>query len=145
MSTLILIITSISYHTYFLVILWNMTPQRTLYYRGEVGRFDHLTLQWFYFSICDTRISKNYFSVRPLMFNVPNKAMITWFVTQFNVVNVIYISKVAEGEVRLQCGADQPHMAGIIDQICFLIFLNLSVFTFFLFMIHISAYIHNTL
>ena len=34
---------------------------------GEVGRFDHLTLHWFDFSIRDTAIGK-YFSVRPLMF-----------------------------------------------------------------------------
>ena len=27
--------------------------------------------------------------------NIPNKALITWFVTQFNVIKVIYISKVA--------------------------------------------------
>ena len=44
--------------------------------RGEVGMFNHLTLQWFDFSIPDTAIDKKYFSVGPLMFNVPNKAMI---------------------------------------------------------------------
>ena len=62
-----------------------------------MGRFDHLTLQWYDFSIRDTAIGKKYFSVGRLMFNVPNKAMITSFVTQFNVVNVIYASKVAGG------------------------------------------------
>jgi len=34
------------------------------------------------------------------MFNVSNKALISWFVTQFNVVKVIDISKVAGLEVR---------------------------------------------
>jgi len=42
-----------------------------------MGRFDHLTVQWFDFSIPDTAIGKKYFSGEPLMFNVSNKAMIT--------------------------------------------------------------------
>ena len=32
---------------------------------GEVGRFDHLALQWFELSICNTTISKKYFSTGP--------------------------------------------------------------------------------
>jgi len=43
---------------------------------GEVGRFNHLTLQWFDLSIGDTAISKKYFSTGPSMFSVPNKAFI---------------------------------------------------------------------
>ena len=73
-------------------------PSRSIT-RGEVRRFDHLTLQWFDFSICDTVTGKKYFYVRPLVFNVPNKAMIMWFVTQFNVVKFIYISKVVGVEI----------------------------------------------
>jgi len=41
-----------------------------------VGRFDHLTLQWFDLSIHDTAIGKKYFATGPSMFNVPNKALI---------------------------------------------------------------------
>ena len=66
------------------------------------------------------------------MFNVPNKAMITLSVIQFNVVKDIYISKVAGMEVRPQCctclveiwgrnpwlspiGHSQTHSTGWID------------------------------
>ena len=55
------------------------------------------------------------------------------------VVNIIYISKVTGGEVRPQCWADRPHVAGIIDQ-----FESFSIHFLFLFKIHISAYIYNT-
>jgi len=44
------------------------------------------------------------------MFKVPNKALITWIVTQFNVVKVIYMSKVAAGGSSTPVGADQPHV-----------------------------------
>jgi len=70
-----------------------------------VEGFDHLTLQWFDLSISDTAIGKKYYSAGPSMFNVPNKALITLFVIQFNVVKVIYISKVVGVEVQPQCGA----------------------------------------
>jgi len=32
---------------------------------SKVGRFNHLTLRWFYLSICDTTIGKKYFSTGP--------------------------------------------------------------------------------
>jgi len=43
-------------------------------FRGEVEMFDHLPLQWFDLSICDTAIGKKYFSSSTglSMFNVPN-------------------------------------------------------------------------
>ena len=60
-----------------------------IFARGEVGRFNHLILQWFDLNIRDTAISKKYFSTGPSMFSVPNKVLITSFVTQFYVVKVI--------------------------------------------------------
>jgi len=66
----------------------------------KIKRYGSLALQLFDLSICNTAISKKYFSMGPLMFNVSNKALITWFVTQSNGVKVIYISKVTWAEVR---------------------------------------------
>ena len=66
----------------------------------DVWRFDNLTLLWFELSLRDTTIDKKYFYTGPLMFNVPNKALIIWFVTQFHVEKVIYIIKQARGDVR---------------------------------------------
>ena len=62
-----------------------------------MGRFDHLTLQWFILVYAIQQSARNTFLPVPrcLMFLIRH-----WFVTQFNVVKVIYISKVAGVEVR---------------------------------------------
>jgi len=69
-----------------------------------MGKFDKLTFQWFDFHIA---ISKKYSSTGPSMFNVANKALVASFVTQFNIISVIYL-KWPEGKFT-NCRTDRPH------------------------------------